>query len=268
MLVKSTITDEAKNFIQQKLKDIEINHGVRILLAVESGSRAWGFPSKNSDYDVRFVYARTTDEYLSVKQYRDVIETDITDEIVLGNQLDLNGWDIRKALQLALKSNPVLIEWLKSPIKYYADIDIVDNLLTFTNEISDIAAIENHYYNIAMNAWQQMKVDADKANIKQYCYALRPTLAIQWLRSFHNAPPMDMKTLCEGLTIDTNLLKEISDLITQKASSKEHDAMHHFPLIDLFIAQVLSTTAERNNKVVSEEKVNKANKLFRKIIED
>jgi len=99
MLLESTITDKAKHIIQQKLIDVAKNHNVRILFAVESGSRAWGFPSTNSDYDVRFVYARQKDDYLSVKQYRDVIETDIGNESLLGVPLDLNGWDIRKALQ-------------------------------------------------------------------------------------------------------------------------------------------------------------------------
>ena len=88
--------------IVNRLEEIERSESVRILLAVESGSRAWGFPSPDSDYDVRFLYARPRDWYLSIDARRDVIECPIEDV------LDINGWDIRKALHLLLKANPVL----------------------------------------------------------------------------------------------------------------------------------------------------------------
>lgn len=116
MIITPLISHEAKLHIQNKLQQVAKEQDVQILLAVESGSRAWGFPSKDSDYDVRFIYARKKNTYLSVKNYRDVIEVPVLYDDVLGVPFDLNGWDIRKALQLALKSNPVLIEWLVSPV--------------------------------------------------------------------------------------------------------------------------------------------------------
>lgn len=60
--------------IEQKLKEIEEEENVKIILAVESGSRAWGFASPDSDYDVRFIYVRETKEYLKLNEIRDVIE--------------------------------------------------------------------------------------------------------------------------------------------------------------------------------------------------
>ena len=113
------IDPEVRRRIGDRLAEIEQRESVRILLAVESGSRAWGFPSPDSDYDVRFLYARPRDWYLAVDSRRDVIECPIE------NVLDVNGWDIRKALQLLLKANPVLAEWLNSPIRYREDALVV-----------------------------------------------------------------------------------------------------------------------------------------------
>ena len=90
--------------ILEKLDAIEAEHGVQILYACESGSRGWGIASQDSDYDVRFIYCHRRDWYLAVGEPRDVIELPINDV------LDINGWDLRKALQLMRKSNPTLLE--------------------------------------------------------------------------------------------------------------------------------------------------------------
>ena len=134
MIPKSSVADEAKFYIQKKLMETAQKNNIRILFAVESGSRAWGFPSINSDYDVRFVYVRNREDYLSVKPHRDVIEMDLLDDSFLGLPLDLNGWDVRKALQLAVKSNAVLIEWLQSPIKYITDDEMVTDLFNVSSK--------------------------------------------------------------------------------------------------------------------------------------
>lgn len=99
-----------KNKIIRKRKEIEEN--IKILLAIESGSRAWGFASKDSDYDVRFIYARKRDDYLQLNKMRDVIEWQLDDVY------DINGWDLKKALTLLHSSNPTLFEWAHSPIIY------------------------------------------------------------------------------------------------------------------------------------------------------
>ncbi len=98
--------------IEGRLRLIEAQHKVRIVWAVESGSRAWGFPSPDSDYDCRFVFVRPLADYLSIEQRRDVIEVPIEEG------LDINGWDLFKMARLLLKGNAVAIEWLTSPIIY------------------------------------------------------------------------------------------------------------------------------------------------------
>ncbi len=266
MLLESTVTDEAKHIIQQKLIDIAKNYNVRILFAVESGSRAWGFPSINCDYDIRFVYAHPRDDYLSVKQYRDVIETDISNESLLGVPLDLNGWDVRKALQLSLKSNAVIIEWLQSPIKYYAEPDVVSDLIKLTKGISNIELIEDHYYNIALNVWEQIQENSGEVKVKLYCYVLRPVLALQWVRQFNEAPPMDVKSLCDKLVKNTSLYKQIDDLIVRKSTAKENDLIARYPHIDSFIQSILSKQTFEHKEPINDGNIIQADKLFRKII--
>src|SRR5690606_13894549 len=111
------IDEAVREEIMRRIRDAEQEHGVRVLYAVESGSRAWGFASPNSDYDVRFIYVHPHDWYLSVdlEDKRDVIEYEIVDDI------DINGWDLRKALKLFWKSNPSFVEWMQSPIVYVDD---------------------------------------------------------------------------------------------------------------------------------------------------
>ena len=106
------ISSKMQNVIEEQLKEIEEKENVKIIYCVESGSRAWGFASPDSDYDVRFIYVRNKEDYLKLNKNRDVIEWRLDDV------LDINGWDIQKALRLLYKSNPTLIEWSMSPIVY------------------------------------------------------------------------------------------------------------------------------------------------------
>jgi len=90
--------------IRGVLEKIEKEHKVKILFAWESGSRAWGFASKDSDYDVRFIYVHEKNWYFGIDDQRDVIELPVNEV------LDVNGWDVRKALRLFRKSNAPLYE--------------------------------------------------------------------------------------------------------------------------------------------------------------
>lgn len=125
--------------IRNRLTDVARDHDVRIIFAIESGSRAWGFPSPDSDYDVRFVYAHRPDWYLSLRPGRDVIELPIEGD------LDINGWDLRKALNLMLKPNPVLLEWLSSPVRYLWDEAACAALSDLAHQISHQTACRFHY---------------------------------------------------------------------------------------------------------------------------
>ena len=130
--------------ISRALTQIESQYDVRVLYAVESGSRAWGFASADSDYDVRFVYVRRVEDYAALSVPRDVIERPIEGE------LDLSGWDLRKALSLGLRWNPALVEWLTSPI-VYAESGWEASALRrlFVSARQSRTALIRHYYGLA-----------------------------------------------------------------------------------------------------------------------
>ena len=180
MIKHSTIPDGAYSYIQEKLNELEKEHNVKILLAVESGSRAWGFPSQNSDYDVRFVYSRNLDDYLSIEPLRDVIGTPITYDTNLGTDLDLIGWDVKKALALAMQSNFTLSEWFTSPIIYISR-EGAEILYDFISKYYDLKILSYRYQNWARNIWEQNKDKTQHIKIKSYCYIMRLFLCCQYI---------------------------------------------------------------------------------------
>lgn len=267
MIKPSHISGASQGYITEKLKDLERNNNIRILLAIESGSRAWGFASKDSDYDVRFIYTRSIDDYLSVESFRDIIETPLVDDDTLQVPLDMNGWDIKKALQLALKSNAVLTEWLTSPIRYIAD-DIASKMLyDFAVDSADLQRTAYHYDRLGHNAWEQISNSTDQPRLKLYCYALRPALTLNWIRQLSTMPPMDVYSLCQALTVDKDLLTEISKLISLKATAKESDLIPRNEVLDQFIQSAFSEKMSKTPpQLDAQSQRQKANQLFKKII--
>jgi predicted nucleotidyltransferase len=268
MLPDPYIKPELQKYIQQKLAKIAQENNVSILLSVESGSRAWGFPSVDSDYDVRFIYVRPSNTYLSIKEYREVIETPIIHDNSLGVPFDLNGWDLRKALMLGVKSNHVLIEWLRSPIRYSAYETMPEDLLNFALEAANINYLKYHYDRLARNAWEQIQENKNDVKVKLYCYVLRPVMALQWISQYNKAPPMDMKSLCQTIAKDVILQKEIADLIDLKSQAKEADLIYRNHRLDSFIEFTLQNKPERPIELLKNENdfINKADLLFQKII--
>ena len=248
MIGASAIPAEARSHIQARLRQLAAEEGVRILFAIESGSRAWGFPSADSDFDVRFVYVRTRPDYLSVRQIRDVIEAPTVDDPLLGVPLDLNGWDIRKALRLGLTSNPVLHEWLTSPIGYMRDDEVAPLIRALATDAAERSVFRYHYDRLCRSAWNQMQ-QPEGATVKRYCYALRPALMLAWLNSQKGLPPMDVYHLCAGLALHDELIRAIGSLIRAKASARERDPVSQANILDTFILSQLRVVAERPAKV-------------------
>ena len=168
--------------IKEQLRRIEDAENIKILLAVESGSRAWGFASPDSDYDVRFVYIRSLEDYLRLDAIRDVIELPIDDV------LDINGWDLQKTLRLLHKSNPTLFEWFSSPI-VYKKTEFSDKFRDLMMHYFSPKKTLYHYVSMAEGNYREyLKGDLVKA--KKYFYALRPVLACQWILDRGTPPPM------------------------------------------------------------------------------
>lgn len=259
--LEATIPSAVRQEIEARLDAIEATHGVRLLLAVESGSRAWGFPSPDSDYDVRFLYVRPRDWYLLLAPGRDVIETPIEDEI------DLNGWDVRKALGLLLKSNAVVSEWMLSPIRYRTDDPFVERLAELADDLLDPRAIAYHYARsgrLAADRW--LDGDGDVA-VKKYFYALRPALAIRAIRLNPDArPPMNLQALIAAGDLPAGLVEQIETLVEAKTRTNERGNGMRLPEIDALIRDELDRAGELPARKLRDRFVDRADQLFRELV--
>lgn len=220
---------ETLQIILKRLSDVESAHDVCILMAVESGSRAWGFPSRDSDYDVRFVYLHKRDWYLSIESQRDVIETPMADLI------DLTGWDLRKALRLFAKANPPFIEWLSSPIAYRDEKGFRSNLKKLLPIYYEPQTCMYHYIHMAAGNFREY-LQGSTVWIKKYLYVLRPLLAARWIEQGNGPVPMAFHDLLATVEDQKNLVEAIRDLIYRKRAGDELDRGPAIPSIEKFIA--------------------------------
>ncbi|WP_425447867.1 nucleotidyltransferase domain-containing protein [Dethiothermospora halolimnae] len=199
--------------IIKKLKKIEKNHNIKILYAVEAGSRGWGFKSPDSDYDIRFIYIHKSEWYLSILEKKDVIEPPIED------LLDISGWDIRKTLRLYSKSNPSLLEWLSSPIIYMQRTSFIDKLKLLTNEYFQSKSCIYHYLHMAEGNYKEY-IKKDTGKTKKYLYILRSIMACMWVEKHGTQPPMLFEKLMDSLDLDKNIIDEINSLLIRKKQGK------------------------------------------------
>lgn len=198
--------------IQEKLDEIERTENVEILLCVESGSRAWGFESPDSDYDVRFIYVRKKDFYLKLEKTRDVIEWQLDDVF------DINGWDIQKTLRLLYKSNPTVFEWSNSPIVYRVS-DKWDSFKLLLNDYFDVKKGLYHYCSTARSDYKK-HLSGEKVKLKKYFYVLRTLLACEWILDKGTPPPMLFSELCKA-ELPCELLPIINKLLEEKMKTPE-----------------------------------------------
>lgn len=201
-----------KEIILAKLREIEVQENVKILHCVESGSRAWGFASPDSDYDVRFIYARPRDFYLRLDKTRDVIEWQLDDT------LDINGWDIQKALILLHKSNPTLFEWNSSPI-VYKTTDEWQRISSTINRYFVAKSGLYHYLSTAKSNYREY-LKGETVRLKKYFYVLRPLLACKWILAEGTPPPMLFSTLMEKY-LDEEIKPEVEKLLDIKMHTPE-----------------------------------------------
>ncbi|MBN8809859.1 MULTISPECIES: nucleotidyltransferase domain-containing protein [unclassified Sphingomonas] len=257
MTVVDPIPSAVRQEVETRLAAIEATHGVRLLIAVESGSRAWGFPSPDSDFDVRFLYVRPRDWYLSLVPGRDVIEAPIEDEI------DLNGWDVRKALGLLLKSNAVVSEWIESPIRYRPDDSFIAKLATLADDLLNPRAIAHHYARSGKLAAERWLDGDGNVPVKRYFYALRPALAIRATRLNPSVrPPMNLQALVAAGDLPSALAEQIDMLVQAKARTNERANGTRLPEIDALIRDEIGRAGELPARTPRDRFVTRADKLF------
>ncbi len=248
--------------IIERLQQIEIDENVVILYACESGSRSWGFPSADSDYDCRFIYIHPTEWYLTIQNKRDVIETPLVDNF------DISGWDICKALGLFRKSNPPLLEWLGSPIVYWEKSDFAEQLRRFSKQYYSPAACIYHYLHMAQgNARDYLR--GEQVRLKKYFYVLRPILAVNWIEHGYGVAPTAFANLVERVVDDPNLKSEIERLIALKQTGSEADYGAHISAFDDFVESELNRlNSQKQNYQNNPAPMELLDELFRNILQD
>lgn len=222
--------------IQQELEQIERENDVRVIFACESGSRAWGFPSRDSDYDVRMVYYHPLEWYLSLQTRRDVIERPITDA------LDISGWDIRKTLALLRKSNPNILEWSRSPIVYRR----AEKFAVIESLLEDSFRPQNamrHYLSMARNTRRSF-LERPEINVKKYLYTIRPLMCAGWIAERNSQPPMLYRELMEGvLQREPDVAAEIESLVVRKQDLSESDVIGRNDILHEWISREFDALA-------------------------
>lgn len=249
-----------KELIQEKLREIEQREECRILLAVESGSRAWGFASPDSDYDVRFIYVRPEKAYLRLDRTRDVIEVPINDE------LDINGWDIDKTLRLLHKSNPTVFEWFSSPIIYQTSA-FADQFRPIMQKYFSSKAGLWHYLHMAEGNYRDY-LRGKMVRAKKYFYVLRPILACKWILEKGTPPPMLFTDLVKSELPD-DLSETVYQLLNLKMNSLEIKEIPRIDQLNRYLDAGIVSVKEQIEKLPDTpvQDWNELNELFFSVLE-
>ena len=257
------IPEAVRSEILARIQKAEREHGVRVLLAVESGSRAWGFESPNSDYDARFIYANRPDWYLSVdlEDKRDVIEYPIVDDI------DLNGWDVRKALRLFARSNPAFVEWIQSPIIYMERGSFAATVRHLLPSVYSCLSGVHHYRSMAKTNYRGY-LKADLVPLKKYFYVLRPLLSVRWLERYKLPAPIEFDKLLHLIEGEPGLLTDIQRLLERKKAAPEMGLAAPVPSIHGFIEHELERLEHVNVQASSPAVMERLNEVLRTAVRD
>jgi len=234
--------------IKSELSRIEDRNDIKILLAVESGSRAWGFASADSDWDVRYIYVQRLEWYLRIDQYKD------SQEEILPNDIDLAGWELRKALSLFRKSNPPLLEWLRSPIIYLEQFSISKQLRGLSEKYFNSRSCMHHYLSMAKSNFNEFLKERDLVKAKKYFYVLRPILACDWLRITNTFPPMEFQKLVDSLVTDPRLRSAIDGLLKRKVAGEELREEPRIEILNDFLADKIGFYTAHVGATVSTDK--------------
>lgn len=252
-----------KELVKTRLREIERREKVKILYAVESGSRGWGFESKDSDYDVRFIYAHSLDRYLSIDEKRDVIEYPISDN------LDISGWDVKKALKLFKNSSPPLYEWLNSPIIYMEKGNFARRLRALMFKFYSPVSSLHHYLHMAQRNHKSYFVGR-QVKVKKYLYVLRPIFACMWIETKKSMPPMEFEKLLNSQKLNEELTNEIRKLLERKKAGEELSTEDRIEVIDNFLEGRLKYFEGYSKKLAVEKRMKDdfLDDLFREVVKN
>lgn len=225
------------------LAEIEKQYNVKVLYAVESGSRAWGFASKTSDYDVRFIYVRPYDWYLRIDEQRDVIECFEKETL-----LDYAGWDLKKTLKLFRKGNPHLLEWLYSPIIYSDNYGLADRLRSIAKDSFNPKSSLYHYMHMSRRNFREY-LEPDQVRIKKYFYVLRTIFACHWILKHGTQPPVLYMEVFEAMDLPHNLRAEIERLYQLRTTMEEDERIEKSETVNSYILEQFDLLQEHAENI-------------------
>lgn len=248
-----------EELVGNKLKEIEERENVRILHGVESGSRAWGFASPDSDYDVRFIYVRPVDYYLGLQEKKDFIDWE------LDETLDINGWDLTKALVHFHKSNAVVYEWSGSPVVYRTTQEW-ESIRAVAWQYFSCKSAMYHYYGTAAKNFSEY-LQEDQVKYKKYFYVLRPLLACEWIKEKKCPPPVLFDALCESV-LEENMRPLVDELLTLKKQMGEGERGKRLDELNEYIGRKLSYYKEAISRMPDDRKPDWGllNDIFRRML--
>ena len=237
-----------QNEIIQSLNQIAEDYQCTILFACESGSRAWGFSSDDSDYDIRFIYIHSYDWYLRVDKRNYTIEK------ILPSDLDLSGWELRKALSLFAYCNLALYEWLDSPIVYINNCSCMQRLQQLIPVYFNRKKALYHYLRMAERTAEK-EIQDKQINSKKVFYILRPLLACEWIHHFQTMPSTSFERLLQNDSLPNKIVEAICKLLSLKKELTERDNFQLSYDVHQWIIQTLETNARRAEEAVPKESI-------------
>ena len=247
--------------IKKYLSDLEKEKGIEILLACETGSRAWGFPSPDSDFDVRVIYKHDKDWYLSLTEEKDTIEY-----FLENNEIDISGWDLRKSLRLLWKSNPPLLERIQSPIIYKADKEFMTGINPVAQKTYSRIATIHHYLSMAKKVFEEV-TNTEEYKLKKFFYALRASVACLWILEKEEIPPIEFGKMLNRLDLPANIITRIGELIEIKSTfSETYRHKGETTLIEFMNACIQRAENESQSLPASKGKMADLNDFFLKTL--
>lgn len=242
-----------KDRINQICKDLEKQHRIKILFAIESGSRLWRIDSINSDYDVRFVFVRSIEDYLRIDKLEEVIE-------YKEKNIEFVGFDIYKFSRLLRASNPNTIEWLLSNIVYYGKQP--KEFLNFIIRNFDPAAIFYHYFSMCKQNYLKYIKSGNGITYKKYLYAMRGLLNAIYIKKIKKIPPINFNlTLQKKDIIPESIRKRLLKIIEFKKIGKEEEIVENCKTFDSFIEEQLKIL-----KAPKSIKINQSDILMKEVL--
>lgn len=253
------------------IKQTEKDHDIKILYACEAGSRAWGFPAKDSDYDIRCIYIHKKNWYLSIDKESDVIEVPSRDKVSIpvDDRVDMSGWELTKALKLFRKSNPPLLEWLHSNIVYVEPFSTANQMRELAQTIFSPRSCLYHYVNMSKGNLREC-LQGEDIRIKMYLNVLRPVLAGNWIKKYQSIPPIGFEELFEDAALPPELHESIMNLLKWKRAGEELIVEPRIDLINTYLQEEIEQLEAfaKTLDVKIEDPTEQLNDLFRRTLEE